>query len=141
MLRSAGMAPHFFVAQGLKDRQEEEALLGKEGGGAAATAYEIGALSHFNRGGAWDAQRVGGSFHPEFVDYATVAVGLYAAANGIPRREILNIQDWRARDSKCALGKEMDATFTHLPSVNVSNTDLGYQLYQSGRIAVKSPRP
>ena len=89
----------------------EEALLstGNEGGGPAALGYKLGALSHFNRGGAWDAQRVGGSFHTEFVDYATVAIG------------------------------QMDKTYTHLPKVNVENTDLGIQLYQTGRIAATPP--
>jgi hypothetical protein len=119
----------------------EEALLstGNEGGGPAALGYKLGALSHFNRGGAWDAQRVGGSFHTEFVDYATVAIGLCAAADGIPRDEILEIENRVARDSHYDRDKQMDKTYTHLPKVNVENTDLGIQLYQTGRIAATPP--
>jgi hypothetical protein len=141
MLRPAGMDPHFFVAQGLLDRPVEEALLstGNEGGGPATLGYKLGALSHFNRGGAWDAQRVGGSFHTEFVDYATVAIGLYAAADGIPRDEIPEIENRVARDSHYDRDKQMDKTYTHLPKVNVENTDLGIQLYQTGRIAATPP--
>jgi hypothetical protein len=140
-VRPVGMDPHFFVAQGLKDRQEEEAMVarGGEGGAAAALGYELGALSHFDRAAAWDAQRVGGSYHPEFVDYATVAIGLYAAANGIPRNEILEIQNQIARRSHYDPNTEMDKTYTHLPTRNIKNTDLGYHLYQSGRIAATPP--
>ncbi len=53
----------------------------------AAPGYQVGALSNFRRGGSWDPQRIDGSFHPEFVDYSTVAIGLYAAANGILRNK------------------------------------------------------
>ncbi len=88
-------------------------------------------------GGAWDAQRVGGSFHTEFVDYATVAIGLYAAANGIPKGEVLEIENLVTRSSHYGPREKMDKTYTHLPRINVENIDLGYHLYQAGRIAVK----
>ena len=32
----------------------------------------------------------------------------------------------------------MDNVYTHLPVRNVQNTDLGYQLYQSGGVFAKS---
>ena len=78
---------------------------------------------------------VGGKHHPEYVDYATVAIGLYAASSGMSREEILSIQDaFAARESRFGPGLEMDRTYTHLPARNVANTDLGFQLYQSSRI-------
>jgi hypothetical protein len=66
------------------------------------------ALSNFQRGALWDAQRIGGSFHSEFVDYSTVAIGLYCAANGIPKNHCLMIQDAVARNSHYGKNKEMD---------------------------------
>ena len=142
MLRPAGLNPNFFVEQGLKDKQIEEALLssGDENGAAAALAYQLGALSNLHRGHMWDAQRIGGSYHTEFVDYSTVAIGLYAAANGISREEILRIEDVVASTSHFHDDPEMDKTYTHLPVRNVKNTDLGYLLYHSGRIAA-TPKP
>ena len=140
--RPAGMDPHVFVSQGLQDKKTEEALIasGNEGSGPAALGYQAGVLRKFERGGPWDAQRIGASYHPEFVDYATAAIGLYAAANGMSRDEILRIQDAVARNGHCPSDTGMDKTYTHLPTRNIYNTDLGYWLYQSGRIGA-APRP
>jgi hypothetical protein len=136
MQRPAGLDPNFFVDQGLKDKEEEEALLSSRGeeGAAAALGYKTAALAHFREGGPWDAQRLGGSYHPEFVDYSTVAIGLYAAANGMTREEILAAEDVVARGSAFK-GQILDKTYTHLPVRNIQNTDLGYWLYQSSRVA------
>ena len=92
-------------------------------------------LYKLKQGGVWDAQRAGGKNYPEYVDYATVAIGLYAASSGISRDEILRVQDaYAAKYSHYPPKTEMDKTYTHLPVRNVANTDLGFQLYQSGGI-------
>jgi RHS repeat-associated protein len=54
MQRPAGWDPHFFTAQGAADGS-------------------LGALQlpNFRIGGSWDAQRVGGSFYANFVDFAS----------------------------------------------------------------------
>jgi len=46
-------------------------------------------LPNFARNGLWDIQRIDGVFYPAFRDAATVAIGLYAAAAGIPINQIL----------------------------------------------------
>ena len=147
MMRPAGMDPHFFVNQALRDMKVETGNLisvpnsdgsRRKEDGLAALAYQAAALANFRRGGPWDAQRIGGSFRNEFVDYATVAIGLYCAANGIAREQSLMIQDFVARDSHYGPKVEMDKTYTHLPIRNIRNTDIGYSLYQSGRIAATS---
>jgi hypothetical protein len=136
MMRPVGLDPHFFVRRGLQDRQLENTAIAQGGARAlAALAYEYRQLSRFNRWKDWDAQRIGKKNHPEFVDYATIAIGLYAAANGIPKWQTLWMEDWIARNSVYKGGTVMDKTYTHLPVLNVKNTDLGYELYQSGRIA------
>ena len=87
------------------------------------------------QGGEWDAQRAGGKNYLEYVDSATVLIGLYAAASGISRDEILRVQDaYAAKYSHYPPGTVMDKTYTHLPFRNVANTDLGLQLCQSGGI-------
>ncbi len=41
---------------------------------------------------------------------------------------------YAAKNSRYPPEIEMDKTYTHLPVRNVANTDLGFQLYQSGGI-------
>jgi len=92
-------------------------------------------LSNFRQGGAWDAQRVGRKFHKEFVDDATVNIGLYGAAAGITQGQLLSVQDsYAALQSHFSPGTKMDAVYVHLPERNVQNTKLGYELFNSGRI-------
>ncbi len=140
MLRPAGLDPHFFVKQGTADKSRYDALshtANPYGGGDASLAFlsrDLMQLYKLRQGGEWDAQRVGGKYHPEYVDYATVAIGLYAASAGISRDIILRIQDtYAAKYSHFEPGTKMDKTYTHLPERNVANTDLGFQLYESGR--------
>ena len=141
MMRPAGMPPEFFVSQGRKDKEMEQALMssGSEAGGMAELGYKTATLANFLRGGPWDAQRIGGSYHPDFVDYSTVAIGLYAAANGISRTNVLTMQDMVARSSQYPRATEMDSVYTHLPTRNVFNTDLGYSLYDTGQIHEAAP--
>jgi hypothetical protein len=91
-------------------------------------------LAKLGRGGAWDLQRLSGKFDPRFIDSATILIGMYAAARGISRNDILNIENNVARTSKYAKGTPMDSTYTHLPARNVTNTDIGMRLVQSGAI-------
>ena len=69
------------------------------------------------------------------MDYSTVAIGLYAAAAGIPRDEILAIQNDVAKNSVYPANTHYDRTYTHLPEQNVINTDIGYGLVRSGGVA------
>ena len=93
-------------------------------------------LSNFRRSGPWDAQRLGGSKHPQFIDYSTVAIGLYAAANEISRDDILAVENAFSIFSNFG-NVDIDETYTFLPKRNVFNTDLGYSLYSSGLVASK----
>jgi hypothetical protein len=147
IFRPAGLDPQFFVKKGLEDKQIVEQLLqyGGQAGASAALAYMIAELSHFAWWMPWDAQRSGnwldGEYYGEFVDYATIAIGLYAAAAGISRDSILTAQNWAAAvGSRFPPGKEPDKTYIHLLPANVQNTDAGYSLYESGRIKA-APAP
>ncbi len=136
MLRPACLTPYVFVNQGALDRRSHEILVRHSSGdGPTILEHTAARLARFRQGCAWDAQRLGGHFHAEFVDYATVAIGLYAAASGITRNEILGIQDrYAARYSRFAAGTLMHRTYTHLPARNVANTEAGFKLIETGRI-------
>ena len=81
----------------------------------------------------WDAQRLEGEFFDDWVDYATIAIGLYAAAAGFSKHEILLEQNafagWRSNFK----GAPMDSTYTSLPKRNISNTEIGFRLYRDGQ--------
>ena len=149
MLRPAGLDPHLFVTQGSADKSDYDARIKKPnpnpfGGDDAGLGFlssELRQLSKFNHYREWDAQRLGGKFHEEYVDYSTVAIGLYAASAGMSLDEILRIQDaFAALESKFPSDRARDKTYTHLLARNVANTELGFQLYEAGRIrAVAKP--
>ena len=136
IMRPAGVDPHFFVEQGLADKETESEMFssGSEAGAPTAFVYMFNELRKFDRFHPWDAQRLSGSFDDRFVDYATVAIRLYAAANGITIEEILKIEHYIARKSVYTDNPEMNKLYTHLSERNVQNTYLGYKLYQSGLI-------
>jgi|GEM_PF-6698224 hypothetical protein len=143
MLRPAGLDPHIFVKQGIADGQLELQMLQQgEGGGEAMLGYELVQLKKFKQGGPWDAQRIGGKFHPDFVDYATVVIGLYAAASGMSRDDILTVENsYAALFSHYAAGTPMDPHYAHLPARNVANTQLGFELFEKRRIRAGTNSP
>ena len=107
---------------------------------AAAKAWIPGAQeswdeSNFRRGGAWDAQRLGGGkFHDEYIDYATILIGIYFAGAGRPRAECLKTQNDIAGSGQYAAWIKKDPTYTSLPLRNVANTDIGYGLVNTARL-------
>lgn len=136
VLRPAGLDPQFFVQQGIQDKKVIEDLLrdGSEGVGPALLGYLTGRLPKFSRWASWDAQRVGSVYHDEYRDYATIAIGLYAAAAGIPKAVTLEVENIIAVTSRFRKDEEFDNEYTHLPSRNRRNTDIGYKLFDSGNL-------
>jgi hypothetical protein len=76
--------------------------------------------------GSWDLQRQGNNFETSYIDAASVAIGVHAAA-----------------DAKCqpshriicptyAPGTVMSSTYGNLPQRNVDNTTIGYNLVKTG---------
>jgi hypothetical protein len=97
-------------------------------------------LTKFRPGGEWDVQRLSGKFNSQYIDSATILIGMFSQAAGITRNQSLNIQDdfaaaWHAVTGPYPKGIPMDSTYTHLPVRNVTNTDIGMQLVQSGAIS------
>lgn len=136
-MRPEGFDPHFFVDRGRAAASiiEQPSPFNPEGSGPAFFGTLVGDLSNFRQGGAWDAQRTGGKYHPDFVSDATINIGLYGAAAGIPQDQLLSVQnEYAALQSHFPTTRKMDPVYTHLPEQNVRNTQLGYSLYNSGRI-------
>jgi hypothetical protein len=96
----------------------------------------------FSHGGRYDFQRQGGDrhpqdtilpsgylFHPEYVSFSTVAIGVFAKGAGISMNEILSIQNtFAGLRSSFAPGTQMDPVYRNLPALNVANTRLGFIL-------------
>ncbi len=97
-----------------------------------AMIKEKNALPKFRQGREWDMQRLGGRYHDAYVDYSTVAIGLYAAAAGIPEAEILGVQNVYKIGSGFTREDNHDPIYRNLLVYNVKNTDIGYQMYSSG---------
>lgn len=99
--------------------------------GAKATSED---LAKFATGGQWDLQRLSGKFDSQYIDSATILIGMFAQAAGITRDQILKIQDDFAAVAHLIHGypknTPMNSTYTHLPQRNVDNTDIGMQLEQ-----------
>lgn len=131
MQRPKDMPPSLFVDRGLAAAAALQNT-------PPDTSIDQITLDHiqFRQGGALDAQRVNGVVVDQYVDYATVGIGLYSAAAGVPLEQTLATENTYAAlvHSRYIHGEEMDDTYTFLPKRNVGNTKIGYDLYNSGRI-------
>jgi hypothetical protein len=130
--------PHMFVQRGLAVR----AMIDRDNFRRAYQQLRDD-LSQFQQGGPWDAQRVDGAFVKQYRDYATIAIGIYAAAAGVPCRTILFLQNLYALShSDFDWEQEVRSSeYKFLPERNVKNTELGYGLYTQKRIRPSWPYP
>lgn len=123
MQRPSDVDMRFFVDQG---------LVAKAGSQIAAYAN----LFKFHQGNAWDIQRVGSDTKSteSFIDAANVAIGLYAAAAGLPKDTTLGIANDYAAVFSNYRNAPKDQTYTHLSKQDAEDMRLGYALYQSGKV-------
>ena len=124
------------MARLLADGVMYDAVSSTYEGAASQQMFLMVMLSQFRHHGSWDVQRVGGKFDPLYVDYTTIAIGLYAAAFGLSKGETLRIENRYAQlfHSTFASGARMDKKYTHLAERNAINIHIGYQLYNSKSI-------
>jgi len=95
LLRPADMLPEMFVNEGIAFNFKERFAVAQQNGLEAQLLVmaELAAqLAKFGYGGPWDAQRVQGQFVDDYRDYATIAIGLYMAAAGVPIDMALQIE-------------------------------------------------
>lgn len=89
-------------------------------------------LSKFVHGGEMDFQRRNGKFYKEYIDSATVAIGVFGAAMGWDIDKILQMQDFYGWAFSKFGNVPMSEDWKHLPKRNVENTRTGYRIYNSG---------
>ncbi len=138
LLRPANLPPEIYVNDGLAVKDQFVASMSQESGVllSLATTRLASELLRFGQGGPWDAQRVHGQFVDDYRDYATITIGLYMAAAGVPIQIALRLQNEYAYVFSNFDPKEpKDEIYTNLPKRNVRNTEIGYELYASGRIS------
>jgi RHS repeat-associated protein len=130
IMRPSDVTANYFVDLGLAASQADTF----DPTGAPNTSTS--GLIQFGRGGPLDLQRVGPDqiFTPQFVDFSSVAIGLYAASANLSPSFVLNISNAVAANSHFAPGTVFDQTYTNLPIRNVYNTTLGFQLYSGGLV-------
>jgi hypothetical protein len=134
LLRPDDKPPEMFVHEGLATKDMFDHMMLR---GDVRRAWDMfyARASQFAHGGPWDAQRIDGQFVEEYRDYATIAIGLYMAAAGVPLAIALAIEAGYAYDrSKFDRNEPMDWIYRDLPVRNVRNTEIGYELYRSGRV-------
>lgn len=91
---------------------------------------KVRALIDFRQGGILDVQRSSGTLQSAYIDYSTVAIGLWAASAGVSLDSILRIEDSYALfRSNFPEETVYDQIFGSLPIRNVENTQIGYNLY------------
>lgn len=137
LLRPADLPPEMFVREGQAIRDKFNAALKQDSGLllSYATAELYDKLRQFGHGAVWDAQRIQGQSVEEYRDYATIAIGLFAAAAGLPIQIALQIENVYAFfSSTFDPDEQKDEVYTNLPTRNVRNTEIGYELYESRRI-------
>jgi hypothetical protein len=114
--------PHFFVDMGLASNSLDSTM----------KMTQLCDLLKFRIGHDWDLQR-NPKFNEALRDGATIAIGLYAAAAGIPESALLTMQNTYA-GIYSSFNEPMDETYGNLAKRNVENTHIGYELYRSHRI-------
>ena len=105
---------------------------------AFAKDASISDLGKFSRGGSWDLQTQsslrspGENFEQRYIDAATVAIGVHAAAAGIPLNVSLGMQNINAGSYRNSYTDKFPLSddFTRLPLRNIQNTKIGYGLYK-----------
>ncbi len=125
--------PQFFIDRGLEAKSRLAAspvdILSTSEPALEALTVIGNDLVKFRRSGPWDMQREGYGLIYHYVNYATVAIGLYSAAAEIPRPVILAIENMVATGSNFGT-VDKDKFYTFLPLRNISNTDIGIELYK-----------
>jgi hypothetical protein len=120
--------------------------MGEKDRGAGDLAI-IKRLTNFRHYGPWDLQRPAMEtrngvpskyiYEEKFVNAASIAIRIYAAAAGWSLDDILRWSNRFARFLSNFGNVKYSTTYPALPERNVLNTTLGYNFYKGGKI----PKP
>jgi hypothetical protein len=101
---------------------------------SAMVAYE---LSPFVHGGSFDAERFNDYYVCDYRHYTSIALGIFMAAAGVSKEDMLTIANNYARDFS-TFHEETDMRYTSSAKQDIEDNLRGYELYQSGRIRLKN---
>jgi hypothetical protein len=152
LLRPVGLAPELYAQAGNSVRSWAETFIGLKQEGMlddpdvanvqsmalATIASKI--LLPLAPGGPLDAERFDWTYVLDYRHYQNIMIGVYGAAAGMSRDQVLSLVDlyativseFRAKDKE-----PRDEFYTHSAKQDVEDTNLGYELYESGRIRLK----
>src|ERR1700751_380631 len=89
-------------------------------------------------GGPLDAQRFDWTHVRDYRRYQNIMIGVYGAAAGTSKEDVLSLIDLYAWPNSRFHEKEtLDEVYTHSAAQDVRDTKLGYELYRSGRIRLR----
>jgi hypothetical protein len=104
-------------------------------GAAAVIALK---LLPFLHGGSFDAERTDSNYICEYRHYTSIALGIFMAAAGVSREDMLWIADsYASSSSRFGANETMDPNYKHSAQQDIEDNLRGYDLYESGRIRAK----
>jgi hypothetical protein len=152
LLRPVGLAPELYAQAGNSVRSWAETFIGLKEEGMlddpdAANVQSMALATIASKivlplapGGPLDAERFDWTYVLDYRHYQNVMIGVYGAAAGMSRDEVLSLVDLYATIVSEFRAKEKeprDEIYTHSAKQDVEDTNLGYELYESGRIRPK----
>jgi hypothetical protein len=91
------------------------------------------ALLPFAHGGSFDAERFDFNYVCDYRHYTSLALGIYMAAAGVSREDMLTIADFYAGIFS-TFHEKRDPNYPHSTKQDIQDNIRGYELYESGRI-------
>lgn len=101
---------------------------------ATLVAYE---LLPFVHGGSFDAERTDSNYINEYRHYTSIALGIFMAAAGVSKEDMLTIADFYASIFS-TFHEKPDPQYTHSTEQDIQDNLRGYELYKSGRIRLEN---
>jgi hypothetical protein len=96
-------------------------------------------LLPFIHGGSLDAERFESNYVQEYRHYTSIALGIFMAAAGVSREDMLSIANAYAKRFSTFSAKEVpDERYTSSAQQDIEDNLRGYELYESGRIRLKN---
>ncbi len=155
ILRPADLPPEAYVQAGLaaKSRDLADAMhelteLARGHANITALQDEIGRIDAlsvavasellpFVHAGSFDAERFDNYYVCDYRHYTSIALGIFMAAAGVSKEDMLTIADDYAADFS-TFHEQPDGSYTHSTKQDIQDNLRGYDLYESGRIRLRN---
>ena len=149
LLRPISLPPERYIQAGRETHNLAEFLdvyrqavaQGGPGAEAAPLAQAVSDLAvlPIAPGGPLDAERFDWQYVRDYRHYQNIMIGVYGAAAGLSRNDVLSLVDFYAALFSSFRAPELkDQIYPHSARQDVEDTILGYSLYESGRIRLRN---